>query len=80
VRFLEELSRNEIIHAKGFNMRNDGNSYYSEAVPAEYRKVKVGVKNLDDAVLNLGSIKQALGPHGYTNKAVVFKALADHDL
>ena len=61
-------------------MRNDGNSYYSEAVPAEYRKVKVGVKNLDDAVLNLGSIKQALGPHGYTNKAVVFKALADHDL
>ena len=61
-------------------MRNDGNGYYSEAVPAEYRKVKVGVKNLDDAVLNLGSIKQALGPHGYTNKAVVFKALADHDL
>ena len=61
-------------------MRNDGNSYYSEAIPAEYRKVKVGVKNLDDAVLNLGSIKQALGPHGYTNKAVVFKALADHDL
>lgn len=73
------MSRNEIIHAKGFNM-NDGSGYYSDAVPAEYRKIKVGVKNLDDAVLNLGSIRQALPTHCYTNKATILKALAEYDL
>ena len=76
---MDEMSRNEIIHAKGFNM-NDGSGYYSDAVPAEYRKIKVGVKNLDDAVLNLGSIRQALPTHCYTNKATILKALAEYDL
>ena len=76
---MDEMSRNEVIHAKGFNM-NSGSGYYSDAVPAEYRKIKVGVKNLDDAVLNLGSIRQALPTHCYTNKATILKALAEYDL
>ena len=61
-------------------MNDNSDKYYSEAVPAEYKRIKVGVKNLDDAVLNLGSIKASLPGHGYTQKAVILRALADHDL
>ena len=58
----QTMSRNDIIHTKGFDMRNNRNDYYSEAIPTEYKKIKVGVKSLDDAVLNLGSIKASLPP------------------
>ena len=61
-------------------MLNNGEKYYSEAVPTEYKRIKVGVKNLDDAVLNLGSIKASLPGHGYTQKGTILKALADNDL
>lgn len=74
------MSRSEVIHAKGFNMNDNGDKYYSEAVPTEYKRIKVGVKNLDDAVLNLGSIKASLPGHGYTQKATILRALADNDL
>jgi hypothetical protein len=74
------MSRSEVIHAKGFNMSDNSDKYYSEAVPTEYKRIKVGVKNLDDAVLNLGSIKASLPGHGYTQKATILRALADHDL
>ena len=59
---------------------NETNSYYSEAIPDEYKRIKVGVKSLDDATINLGSIKAALPGCNYTNKNVVIKALADNDL
>lgn len=74
------MSRNDIIHAKGFNMLNNSNEYYSDAVPTEYKKIKVGVKNLDDAVLNLGSIASSLPTRGYANKKVILTALADNNL
>lgn len=74
------MSRNDIIHTKGFDMRNNRNDYYSEAIPTEYKKIKVGVKSLDDAVLNLGSIKASLPRHGYANKAMIMTALADNNL
>ena len=61
-------------------MRNNRNDYYSEAIPTEYKKIKVGVKSLDDAVLNLGSIKASLPRHGYANKAMIMTALADNNL
>jgi len=76
----QEISRNEIIHAKGFNMNNNSNEYYSDAIPTEYKKIKVGVKNLDDAVLNLGSISASLPTRGYANKKTILTALADNDL
>ena len=38
-------------------MSGRGQAYYSLDAPNEYRKIKVGVKNLDDAVLNLGSFQ-----------------------
>jgi len=76
----QEINRSDIIHAKGFSMHNNSNEYYSEAVPTEYKKIKVGVKTLDDAVLNLGSIASSLPTRGYANKKVVLTALADNDL
>ena len=75
-----ELDKNELIHAKGFNLLDNSASYYSEAIPNEYKRIKVGVKSLDDAVLNLGSLKTSLPGNGYTNKKAIFKALADNDL
>ena len=37
-----------------------------EQVEAEYKRIKVGVKTLDDAVLQLGSLQKAFPRHGYT--------------
>jgi hypothetical protein len=76
----QELSRNDVIHAKGFNMNDNRSDYYSDAIPTEYKKIKVGVKNLDDAVLNLGSIKSSLPGRGYANKKLIMTALADNNL
>ena len=77
---VEQVNRNDVIHAKGFNMLNNCSEYYSDAVPTEYRKIKVGVKNLDDAVLNLGSIASSLPTRGYANKKTILTALADNNL
>ena len=66
------FSRSDIIHEKGFDMMRD--------VPTEYRKIKVGVKNLEDATLNLGSIKNRLPTYQYTNKKYIYKALAENDV
>ena len=74
------MSRNDVIHAKGFDMSSNSDQYYSEAIPTEYKRIKVGVKSLDDAVLNLGSIKASLPGHGYAQKATVLRALADNNL
>ena len=74
------MSRNDVIHAKGFNMNNNSAQYYSDAIPTEFKKIKVGVKNLDDAVLNLGSMATSLPGRGYANKKTVLTALADNNL
>ena len=58
--------RQQEIREKGFDM---GTSTYG--------KMKVGVKTLDDAVLNLGSLKTA--ERNYGDKRIVLKALADMD-
>lgn len=44
----------------------------------EYSKMKVGTQTLENAVLNLGSLKEA--EKNYSNKAFILKALADRDL
>lgn len=43
----------------------------------DYRKIKVGMKSLDDAVLNLGSLRNA--DRSYGDKNSVLRALADRD-
>lgn len=44
----------------------------------EYGKVKVGIKTLEDAILQLGSLKA--GNRRYTDKNTIIKALAENDL
>ena len=73
------MTRNEEIHAKGFNM-NSFQNYSALGAETDYKRIKVGVKQLDDAVLNLGSMKECLRGHGYTNKAAIMKALAENDV
>lgn len=43
-----------------------------------YGKIKVGVKSLEDAVLNLGSIPQV--KRNIINKSVIYRGLADNDV
>ena len=58
------------IHAKGFNIM-DG--------PAtEYNKVKIGVKTVQDAVLELGTLRY--GRRQLADKRFIMRALADRDM
>ncbi len=67
---LEEVKTQEAIHAKGFDMVNG---------PAtDYNKIKVGLKTVQDAVLELGTLKD--GRREYFNKKDIMRALADRDL
>ena len=43
-----------------------------------YGKIKIGTKQLEDAVLNLGSIQRE--SRNQINKAVIYRALADNDI
>ena len=45
---------------------------------AEYGKIKVGAKTLDDAILNLGSLQRF--SNNTINKFVIYKALLDNDI
>jgi hypothetical protein len=71
----------EKIHAKGFDMnRNFVHSETDDPALRLYGNIKVGVKKLEDAVLELGSINKSLPLHAYTKKSVVYTALAENDL
>ena len=43
-----------------------------------YRKIKVGNKNLDNATLNLGSLKEF--EFNWKNKGLVMQALIENDI
>ena len=65
---MEEMTnRQDAIRAKGFNMGT-----------TQYGKIKVGVKTLDDAVINLGSLSKS--DKMLANKGAIFKALKDNDI
>ena len=46
----------------------------------EYKKIKVGVKQLEDAILNLGSLTDAVKGHKYGNKNYIIKCLAEQNV
>ena len=72
-------TRNDQIHKKGFAM--GGYQSYSVIDPeVEYKRIKVGVKQLDDAVLDLGSISKAYPNHNYVNKNYIMRALMENNL
>lgn len=67
------FERQESIHEKGFNM-------IGQSPAIDYSKIKVGVKSVEDAVLNLGSLKAASSNKSYSNKQTILRALADKDI
>ena len=46
--------------------------------PTSYGKIKVGVKSLEDATINLGALKMT--NTNFNNKSVIMKALAENDI
>ena len=61
------MTRNEEIHEKGFDI-------------TDYSRVKVGVKYLDDAVLQLGSMNKELQGHGYLKKSTILQVISRNDV
>ena len=69
--------RQEKIHEKGFDLT------HTRSTSEDYSSIKVGVKNLDDAILNLGSLKlnRYDTNRGYLcDKGAIMKALGDQDI
>lgn len=45
----------------------------------DFNKIKVGIKNLDDAILELGSIKGTFPKLPYGDKKLIYRAIAEKD-
>ena len=66
---MDKFDRQREIHDKGFGMGHGS---------LEFGKIKVGKKILEDAALDLGTLKQV--NKSYRNKAEILKALVNKDL
>jgi len=74
-----ENTKQDTIHAKGFDLFNF-NYANPDNVPADvvdYSKIRVGVKQLEDAVLELGTLRQARLP--FCNKRDIMRAIVERD-
>lgn len=63
------VDRQQEIRSKGFNMRDNA--------VTEFGKIKSGARALEDAVIDLGSLKKV--NRQYSDKAAILKALAEND-
>jgi hypothetical protein len=73
--------RQEEIRAKGFNIVQgspDTYKYQHDISSLNYNKIKVGVKNLDDAILDLG-VYQKVNPR-LADKKTIIRAIDNYDL
>ena len=70
-------NRQEEIRAKGFDMMSRPRRDY-DGPPLEYGSIKVGTKILDDATLNLGSIRKVNRQYG--DKGLVLRAMGERNL
>ena len=61
-------------------MNRDRYSYQDAPNTLDFNKIKVGVKTLDDAILDLGSINSAFPHHPYGDKRLILKAIAEKDI
>ena len=75
----------EDIKAKGFNIMQGGTDIYSEksntgyqAPVTDFKKIKIGAKTLDDAVIELGVLKK-INP-SLATKENILRAIANYDL
>ncbi len=73
--------RQDTIHAKGFDIFNfnyaDPEKLAELENVSEYGKIKIGVKQLEDAILELGTLRQARLP--FCNKRDIMKAIVERD-
>ena len=67
------------IHDKGFNMTERPMTEYRNVEGLDFSKIKVGVKSLQDAILDLGSLKKTVD-NRIPSKSEVLQALASRDL
>ena len=75
------MTREEKIRAKGFDISGGEREYRCIDGVDEYKKIKVGVKTLDDAILDLGSLKTNLPKgHQFASKQYIIKCLMDRNV
>lgn len=72
---MENENRQEAIHEKGFNINYPYNS--NEPI-VDYNKIKIGIKSVEDAVLNLGALQKT--DKKIYNKYNILKAIATNDV
>ena len=70
--------RQEEIRSKGFNIVDTRYKQGYEG-PLDYNSIKIGMKKLEDAVLNLGSLRK-LPNRCLGDKNVILRAIAEHNL
>ena len=74
-------SRQDTIHAKGFDLFDfsyaNPENVGEEQPILDYGKMKVGVKQIEDAVLELGTLRQARLP--FCNKPDIMRAIVTRD-
>ena len=76
-------TRYEEIHDKGFDLFGNNQTLQNiekEEDPLAYRKINVGVKKLEDAVLNLGAYNGGMTSIGPVSKSMIIRALATKNL
>ena len=67
------LNRKDTIYSKGFDMLRSGREIEYRTLNNEFKKIKVGVKSLDDAVLDLGAIRKSVPKNlPFGNKAIFY--------
>lgn len=70
------INRIEEIKKKGFEMRL--NDTIEQSPVLDFSKIKVGIKTLDDAILDLGELKK-IDPR-LADKKTILKAIHNQDL
>ena len=74
------MTRADFIHSKGFNMNERCQQLRSLEAETEFKKIKVGVKQLEDAVVNLNSLDEGCKGHKYAKKGYIMKCIAENDI
>ncbi len=76
---LVAANRKQTIYSKGFDMTRGGREIELRSLDNEFKKIKVGMKNLDDAVLELGSLKKIMPKAPFGDKRTLYKAIMNND-
>ena len=72
------MTRNEYIHSRGFDIGSSFEQYRTADIN-EYKKIKVGVKQLEDAVLQLNSLEK-INNSKYGQKSYILKCISEKNM